>query len=590
MKNQLHPVWQDNDYIAQVVTSRGIGARKLMEIMDNLKSMGFVHSRDINFDHYSKHLDALTQQGLAWRIQEQFENLTDLGVLDISTRGGPVDSPTSRRAFYKRFFIFWRDAVKRLLEESTFTFEDQKYWNYLDIIRESSDEKVQALAGVARYDHLMVDEFQDINPLDMALIKSIADRHRSTLTIVGDDDQAIFEWRGATPEYILHPEHHLDREFVDYQLKINYRSPENIVDHSQELIGNNQNRVAKDVRAADAAGLATIEIVQSDGIQDRLNLVTQLVRNTEYPGQVAVISRLRRQLIPYQVYFASDGAPFNTAVDLDVFNSEAFDNLIELLEIWERSRKLQRIGRVIADALAICDVIRRRPLGKKNRGDLSRYLRSVDPKSVIDAVNSLNLYDGPKLSGKTHSQLHEFGKEFLMSNDVSMVLRCIGQSFDGLQFDRERAEDDVFYTAPPLEQLADICESERYSADDLIGRIDWVKTQVQEYRDIDNESDNSQGSSVLERPLHLMTATRAKGKEFDTVVLLDTTEGVWPYQRANSPREVEAERRLFYVAFTRARRRVVMLSNRDRQPLSRFVEELKLPRSVLDSNSTLDFA
>ncbi len=55
----------------------------------------------------------------------------------------------------------------------------------------------------------MVDEFQDINPLDIALIKGIAQRHRATLTIVGDDDQAIFEWRGATPEYILHPEQYL---------------------------------------------------------------------------------------------------------------------------------------------------------------------------------------------------------------------------------------------------------------------------------------------------------------------------------------------------------------------------------------------
>ncbi|MCY3933059.1 MAG: ATP-binding domain-containing protein, partial [Acidobacteria bacterium] len=71
-------------------------------------------------------------------------------------------------------------------------------------------------------------------------------------------------------------------------------------------------------------------------------------------------------------------------------------------------------------------------------------------------------------------------------------------------------------------------------------------------------------------------STRAKGKEFDTVILLDTVNGIWPHKLAVQPREVEGERRLFYVAFTRARRRVVMLCGTDTGPTSRFVEELGL--------------
>ena len=76
--------------------------------------------------------------------------------------------------------------------------------------------------------------------------------------------------------------------------------------------------------------------------------------------------------------------------------------------------------------------------------------------------------------------------------------------------------------------------------------------------------------------MHLMTATRAKGKEFDTVILLDTVQGVWPHQKTDGVREMEAERRLFYVAFTRARRRVVMLMSREAGSISPFVEELEL--------------
>ena len=156
------------------------------------------------------------------------------------------------------------------------------------------------------------------------------------------------------------------------------------------------------------------------------------------------------------------------------------------------------------------------------------------------------------------------------------ALRCIAGEFDGLQFDRERAEDDVFFTAPPLEQLAEICESEGFDAGDLIERIDRVKVQIDEYRGIESENGTGKGISVLERPLHLMTATRAKGKEFDTVILLDTVQGVWPHQKTDGVREMEAERRLFYVAFTRARRRVVMLMSREAGSISPFVEELEL--------------
>ena len=581
MKNQLHPVWAGDQHLEPVVTKPGNGARTLMTVMDNLKSMGFVHTRDVNRSLYQERLEALTQQGLAWRIDEQFELLTDLGVLDRPKRGDTEGPSTSRRDFYDRFFTFWRKASARLLEESTFTFEDQKYWNYLDIEADAVDGRTQAgPTGAARYDHIMVDEFQDINPLDMALIKAIAQRHRATLTIVGDDDQAIFEWRGATPEYILHPEQYLGASFDDYHLQVNYRSPKNIVEHSQRLISHNKNRVNKRVQAVEGAATAVIEVKRTDSVSERLALVTDLVRNTVYPGKVAVISRLRRQLIPYQIYFASDGAPFSTAVDLDVFNSNAFDSLVKLLEVWERSQDRRRVGQIVDDAILICDIIRRRPLSKKNRDDLSRHLRGSNAKSVAQAVATLKDYDGPKLSGKTHLQLHEIANDFLRAPEVDSALRTISKGFDGLQFDRERAEDDVFYTAPPLEQLADICENEEFSASDLIDRIDAVKIQVQEYRDFDGDGNDDDGSAILERPLHLMTATRAKGKEFDTVILLDTVQGIWPYQRTKDLREMEAERRLFYVAFTRARRRVVMLMSSEAGFISPFVEELGLPVSV----------
>lgn len=569
MMRQLRPVWENNQYIKPVVTSPGSRARKLMDAIDNMKSLGFDHTQDFNRERFQDRMMILKDQGLLWRIRQQFELLTEIGVLDSPK----IDDPD----FYIRFYTFWLEATPRLLEESTFTFEDQKYWTYIDMKSPGIDGKrKRPISGAARYDHVIVDEFQDINPLDLALIKTIADRNQATLTIVGDDDQAIFEWRGATPEYILHPDQYFGKQFKDYILKINYRSPKNIVDLSQRLIANNENRVHKEVRAREDAGFANIEIKKTRNIQERLQFVTDIVKDTE-PGKVAVIGRLRRQLIPHQIYFAfeSTSVPFKTASDLEIVGSKAFDDFVELLEIWDRANDRRRTAQAVQDAIQIFNFLNRYPLNPGNQRRLSAHLQLDRPRSTSEAVSKIKEYEGPKLGNKTLEKMHREAVEFVNSEELPEAIICINNNFQGLSFDNEKSEDDVWYTKPPLEQLAQIAESEDFNIESLIDRVEAAKQQIEQYRDFEVNSDGGDQGGMLERPLHLMTATRSKGKEFDTVVILDAVDEFWPYERTGDQRELEAERRLFYVAFTRARRRVVFLTEED-APISPFVEELGL--------------
>ena len=581
MLNQLRPVWESKPRIEETINRNKSATRTLMNVMDNLKSMGFDHTRDTNREHVQSHFAALEQQGLSWRIREQFDLLMGINLLE-PPRGSEDTGETataSIRQFYDRFFVFWREATQRLLEESTFTFEDQKYWTYLDLKPHGPDGKTKPhLHGAARYNHILIDEFQDINPLDLYLVKVLAERNQATLTIVGDDDQAIFEWRGASPEYILHPEAYLDASFVDYVLSVNYRSPRNIVDLSQKLIAHNQNRRFKKTAAAENADTAEIRRVRTSSTAERLEVVTDIARSVENPGKVAVIGRLRRQLIPYEVYFAADGAPFKTATDLDIFSSKAFDDLIRLLDIWDQSEFVVRPQQAMDRAIQICDLIKLYPLNKRDRSNLNDHLYRVRPRSVTEAVAAVEEYEGPKLSGKTHRQLHETASGFIEAETVAAALRCIDKGFAGLRFDSDKSETDPWYIAPPLEQLAQIAESEDMDADGLVERLENAKNRLREYRAFeDTGDDTSELSVILERPLHLMTATRAKGKEFDTVILLDTVEGVWPYSKSvDDQRKLEAERRLFYVAFTRARRKVIILTTEE-APISRFVKEMEIP-------------
>ncbi len=576
MLNQLRPVYQKFKHIEEAISGRSSSRpRGVMEVMDNFKSMGFNHVTDKNRELFDRRLATLQKQGLSWRIQEQFDTLTRLRVLDPkAVRGGDETASDSNRALYDRFFRFWRDACEFLHAQSTFTLEDQKYFTYLDMVSPDPDGKPRTpISGAARYDHLLVDEFQDINPLDLYLIRAISDRHRATLTIVGDDDQAIFEWRGASPDFILDPESHFQRSFATHKLEVNYRSPEEIVSLSQNLIRRNVRREAKKVRASGSAGHATLSHWETTNVADRMKKVTALVRETQ-PGRVAVIGRLRRQLIPFQIYYASDGAPFRTASDLDVFAGQALDGVVSLLEKRQRFNNQASPGRCAEDVLEVFDLIKRFPLNKKDRNNLRSHMMRSRAETPREALASISEYAGPSLSGKQADDLFTAAAGFLGDESLARAISVLSGEFAGLSFDQEKAEADVWYTAPPLQQIADIAKAERLTDRDLVARIEIAREELQAYRGLDENTGVVEVRDLSERPLHLLTAHRAKGKEFETVVILDADDRTWPHRAQDAnPREIEAERRLFYVAFTRALRTVILLRQAGAPP-SRFVTEL----------------
>ena len=560
--NQLQPVWRRHESIAKAIAQNKYRApRRLMEVIDAFKALGFDHRRDGNMERFSRRIDELAGQHLDWRLLEQFHELASLEVLGTKYKKGGQESPrTGKRELYTNFFRFWREAVEQLITSATFTFEDQKYVAYLDE-REKADDG-SFLSGVAGYSHILVDEFQDINPLDLALIKAIADRNRATITIAGDDDQAIFEWRGASPEYILNPDSYFHRRFDTSTLSINYRSPENIVRRSQSLIANNQRRVAKSIRSS-GNHKAQIEIMATANLSDSLDQVSDIVRNaTAKSNRVAIIGRKRSQIIPYQVLFASLEIPFCAAEDLQLFLSDTFDRLINLLEIKTRvdapTGPLQSSG----DLLALCDYVKRFPISKKDRKTLGQHIRSDRPKTLMNAVESLIQYKGrlkgPNKGSKVSLSMADAVLSFLSAPTVSATLGILGDKFDGLGTDFGKAEDDIFFLDPPFLFLAEYASRHGDDYEAFVAEIERAREQLVHLPQFDEDSEPDQ-SEVWSRPVHLMTAQRAKGKQFDIVILLDVVDGIWPIRRTDqTERELEAERRIFYVAFTRTRHQIVM--------------------------------
>ena len=566
MLNQLQTVWRHHDALKRAIEgNRNKAPRPLMNIVDSFKSLGFDHLRHTNYSDFARHVKSLYAQNLGWCLQEQFDELTKNGVLTAGITSSSTDLPDSEMLrVYDSFFKFWIEASAHLISNATFTLEDQKYVAYLDEMDKLAADK--ALSGAARYDHVFVDEFQDINPLDLALVKAVVQRNRATLTVAGDDDQAIFEWRGATPEYILDPKRYFGMPFTTYTLGVNYRSPTNIVDRSQQLIGNNIRRVDKRI-ASFTSKRAEITIHKTEGLIDALgfvhSLITTSVEQGSSPSRVAIIGRKRSQIIPYQVYFASKDISFCAAEDLQVFLSKAFDHILGLLLIKTNATVRRSVSQVVDDILRMCDLAKRFKLSKSDKIDVRSHLQRSRPRRLTDAIDALAGYrgklKGPNENGITSIYMSEAIRDFVGSESVSDALFSLSRKFEGLQFDLGKAEEDIFYTDPPFLQLADYASSYGDDYDQFVDDIERAKEQLVYVPPFEDEPSVIGAKDLWQRPLHLMTALRAKGKEFDIVVLLDVIEGIWPNKYAKTQAQLEAERRVFYVAFTRARKKVVML-------------------------------
>ena len=569
MENMLQPVWKKHERVRSALQSknqtiRNQSPKRLLEVIDSIMSLGFDHKRHTDLATFMGHWDELASQGLEWKLEEQENILVEFGVLDSK-----VESPgrkARQSSFYEAFYCFWRDAIEGLYQSAFFTFECQKYFAYRD--EHKKLEAKRFLSGAASYDHVFVDEFQDINPLDLALILAIVERNRAKMTIAGDDDQAIYEWRGATPEYILEPAIYAYTDFRTYTLGVNYRSPANIVEHSQLLIKNNDRRVDKEIRA-DNPSLATIEILQVHSISEALEFVHSYVDSSiasgTSPEDIAIISRKRSQIIPYQVYFASKKVAFCAAEDLQVFLSDTFDRLIDILAIKYEANSRQRLTKVADGIMSLCRFVNWYPLSKKDRFDLRKYIVECHPSRVSDAIDFLADYrgrlKGKNEDGKTSLAMADTIRALIEADTVSDALLVLSDCFLGLQYDFVKSEEDIFFAGPPFEHLAEYAMRYGRDYDSFINDIELAKATLVKTPPVE--------------AVQLMTAFRAKGKEFKRVILLDVEQGIWPSRNAHTPEQLEGERRVFYVAFTRVQDRVTMLLRKDAVP-SPYIQELGL--------------
>lgn len=378
-------------------------------------------------------------------------------------------------------------------------------------------------------EHLLIDEYQDINPLQYAIVKLLAYPHNN-LFAVGDDDQSIYGFRGSNPAIMLH----FKEDFPDgtiLSLNKNYRSRDGIVNAAKKVISENKNRYEKELSAVkNGEGLILQSYASKDEEYEVLIAKLHLAEKEGKLKQCACLFRtnmdasyLAELLLKEKIPYVMKEKAYNP---YDHFISRDF---LHYLHLKDGSRSIH-------DFVPIMN----RPL---------RYLSR-------DAVNSLN-------KAVSFESLKAFyrGKEYMIKNiqkleyDLERMKKM--DLFAAVNYIRKGVGYDEYLRKQAIEQ--GISPDEYYKIADEIQKrfglfrsLEELETHIDSYRERLEQSGWDKNQEEKEG-VTIMTYHASKGLEFDVVYLPDCNEGNIPYKKSTTPEQIEEERRLFYVAMTRAK-------------------------------------
>lgn len=411
-----------------------------------------------------------------------------------------------------------------------------------------------------RFRFILVDEFQDINRLQYENIKMLA-LPDNNLFIVGDDDQSIYGFRGAKPDIMLS----FPRQYEGLSqvtIGTNYRCREQILAAASKLIANNQKRYDKQLTASrgkgDAVHVAQFEnmISQADAIVDKIR--SCLDRGTA-PDEIAVLFRTARQMNVFSRKFMEYNIPFvmKDAVQ-NVFEHWVAKDLLAYIRLsqGDRSRKnflkiANRPKRYLSRAAFVTEEI--------SFGSLYEYYR--DKAYMCGRINDFQ------------NDLHAIGKMTPFSA-LDYIYNVTGYREFLQEYAAERN-----VNPKDWEEIAEEIKEDASGYDTV---QEWL-AHIEEYgRQLEERQRRANGRNSADKQkengISLMTMHASKGLEYEIVFIPDANEGVVPYRKAVEDGEIEEERRLLYVAMTRAKEQLFLSFttqrfHKDAEP-SRFLKEI----------------
>lgn len=392
-----------------------------------------------------------------------------------------------------------------------------------------------------KFHYILIDEFQDTNYLQYKIVKLLSSVHNNVFA-VGDDDQSIYGWRGAEIKNILE----FGKEFKSaktFKLQQNYRSTKKILDLANAVIKKNTVRSQKTLWTDNDDGVK-IEYYCADdeGLEARyaVNQILRLRERGAKYSDFAVLMRVNALSRSYEQEFMRRGIPFKVFGGFKFFERKEIKDLTAYLRLLANPLDNDALLRVINTP--------RRGIGDKTINELNRYASEND-LSLFDALtdnDQLNLTKGAKAKLEGVKRLLFSLTMFATAKPVTEVVDEVIAETDFLSQFEEQTDENISKKMNVDEFKNSVQE---YVKSNPAGTLSDYLGSIALYSDID-EADSSDYVT-------LATIHAVKGLEFNTVFIAGCDETIFPISRAvGSPEDMEEERRLMYVAITRAEKRL----------------------------------
>jgi ATP-dependent DNA helicase UvrD/PcrA len=546
MKNRIQSLTGIESKHFNIFTFHALGLRILRE---SGSAMGF--------DAQWQVMDAQDQKRIIERIiKENFNHFTSDMRDSVKRKIGfakmDLNYPNNKEYLYQKGFS--DDEVK--IFSLYFNFQkEKKLWDYEDLVSlpvklmQNHEEVKEKYAS--RFKYVMVDEFQDTNPNQYELLSLIAGEHKN-ITIVGDDDQAVYSWRGASIRFLFNFEDDFPRTKI-IKLEQNYRSTPQVLEFANHLISKNTVRRAKSMWT-DEKGGAPVYVLNTKSKEEEASQVANLVHRLKDTGAdifpLAVLYRINSQSLAFETEFARRNISFKILKGLRFFDRKEVRDSLAMLKLAVN----------LNDDISFLRLVDFLPLGigaktlealsiKAREEQLSLFLTLKDhapekfkSRDIFAAIFKLN------------SEYEAF--ETKLSQLLPRLLKASG--YRALL--EEKNDQDRLMNIQELEGFISSWETSNPGAE-FSHLMDNINLDG-------NDAKDTKSTSVF-----LLTMHNAKGLEFPSVVVSGINASYMPFFLRKERIELEEERRLFYVASTRAEKQLVISTGMDRP--SRFMTDIR---------------
>ena len=480
--------------------------------------------------------------------------------------------------------------VQRCKQANAMDFDDLLTLTY-QLFREHEDIRHKY---AARFDYVLVDEYQDTNHVQMSIVMQLC-QEKQRVCAVGDDSQSIYSFRGANIDNILN----YQRQFQGtrlFKLEQNYRSTQTIVEAANSLIKHNRNQIPKDVFSENAKG-EKIQYKPAYSDKEEAAIVAKDVKRIRREdgcqySDFAILYRTNAQSRSFEEEFRKQGIPYRIYGGLSFYQRKEIKDIIAYFRLVANPDDEEAIKRIInypARGIGATTVLKIADCAHQNQvsfweviGAPERYELAVT-KGTMNKLETFRLLISSFIERAQTTDVYELGDAIIKESGISQDIMS-GKDADDLAR-QENLEEFLSGMSAFVEE-----RREEGSFDEL-----FLKDYLQDVAlltDADSDGDKD------EPRVSLMTVHAAKGLEFPTVFVVGLEENIFPSPlSAASLRELEEERRLLYVAITRAEKHCILTNAKNRWRYgkmefdnpSRFIDEIdgKLIDSLDEAGGSL---